>query len=169
RLGTRRGGHSGIRRRGLRGRGVGRREAGCRTVRCRRAGGGTRPAVLHLDLGAAHRVLHRLRALSGILADHHFLAHPRLLADHRLLGARGDLDRALAERIVGLGYWPVDRAAIHADVFLVQSDLLLDRTLDDIAAHPHAAAAHFTLADAQPLLGERDALLAGFWPRAGRC
>src|SRR6185437_5064051 len=90
------------------------------------------------------------------------------LADHRLLGPRGHLDRALAERVVPFARRPVDRAAIDADVFLAQSDLLLDRALDDIAPHPHAAAADFPLADPQPLLGDRDALLGGARPRPGR-
>ena len=46
------------------------------------------------------------------------------------------------------------------DPLLAQVDLLLDRALDDVAAHPDAAAADLALADPDLLLDDRDRLLA---------
>ena len=53
----------------------------------------------------------------------------------------------------------VDRTALDADMLLAQLDLLLDRTLGDVAAHPHAAAANLALANPQLFLSRLDHLV----------
>src|SRR3954470_8497350 len=143
-----------------------------------RAGGAAAGTlVLDRDLGLAHRVADGLGAGVDVLAQPDLLDHPRLLVDHRLLAALRGLDRALLEGRVAGRHLAVDRAALDLDPLLAQVDLLLDRTLDDVAAHPHAAAADLALADPDLLLDDRDRLLAlaqvtggalAGQPRAGR-
>ena len=76
-----------------------------------------RPQRLHLHLGAAHGVPHRLGVLLDSFAHHHLLHHPRLLAHHRLLIGFGDLDRPLpGGREIRLGGRPVHRVPLDADL-----------------------------------------------------
>src|SRR4051794_33897809 len=113
--------------------------------------------VLHLDLGAADGVVDGFGALVGGLAQHHLLAHPRLLVDHRLLGGFGRLDDAVLETGgVGPAERAVHRVAFQPDVFLLQGHLILHRRLDHVAADADAAMADVALADAQALLGQWD-------------
>src|SRR3954451_17793212 len=133
--------------------------------------------VLDLDLGLAYRVAHRLGEGVGLLAQPDLLDHPRLLVDDRLLAALGGRNLLLLEHVVAGLDRALDRAALDLDPLLAQADLLLDRALDDVAAHPHPAAADLALADPDLLLDDRNCLLAlaqvtggalAGQPRAGR-
>src|SRR4051794_35254176 len=109
--------------------------------------------VLDLDLLLADRVAHRLGAGLDVLADADLLDHPRFLVDDRLLAAFAGLDHLLLEHGVTRFDRPVDRPALDLDPLLAQVHLLLDRALDDVAAHPHRAAADLARADPELLLG----------------
>ena len=113
--------------------------------------------VVHLDLGAADGVADGLGALLRGLPEAHLLRHPRLLGNDGLLPALGRLDRALAEGGLSAGHRPVHRAALDLHMFLAQGHLLFHRGLDNVAADADAATPGLPLADAEPLLDDRDA------------
>src|SRR3954452_24875348 len=109
--------------------------------------------VLDLDLLLADRVADGLGAGVDVLAQPDLLDHARLLGDDRLLAALAGRDLLLLERGIAGLHRTVDRAALDLDPLLAQVDLLLDRPLDNVAAHPHATAADLALADPDLLLG----------------
>src|SRR3954452_20224282 len=118
--------------------------------------------LLDLDLGAADRVPHRLLALAGPLAERDLLDHPRRPADLGLLAGAHHLDRAVRERRVRLlrAQLPVVRPAVGLDPLLAQAHRLLDGGLDHPAGDPDPAGRDLALADREPLLDHRHALLA---------
>ena len=110
--------------------------------------------LLDLDLGAPHRVLHRLLALSNRLADHDLADYPGLLADHGLLARGEHLDRLVLEggfRLLG-AQLAVRRLALGCDLLLAQGHGLLDRPLADVRGDAHAAGRGLALADRELLL-----------------
>src|SRR4051812_26126118 len=58
--------------------------------------------ILNGDILAADGAADGDLALARLLAQRDFLDHVSLLGNHRLFRGRGHLDRALAERLVGL-------------------------------------------------------------------
>jgi hypothetical protein len=91
-------------------------------------------------------------------------SRPALPWRRPLLGLFGHLDLAiLQEPVIAIelagGDRTIDRPALDADMLLAQIDLLADRALLDVGAHPGAAALDFALADLHLLLDDRDALL----------
>jgi hypothetical protein len=72
-----------------------------------------------------------------------------------------DFDRALLKRSkIGLTGSAVDGPAFDRDVFVTESDVLLDRALNHPGKEPHAAALDYPLPDLQLLLHNRDPDLA---------
>src|SRR5689334_3060172 len=110
------------------------------------------PVVLNLDFLLAHSVANGLGFVLDVFAQADLLGHPRRLGDHRLLATLDRLDRTLLECSLRASDLAVDRPPVDADMLLAQLDLLLDRTLGDVAAHPHAAAANLALANPQLFL-----------------
>jgi hypothetical protein len=78
-----------------------------------------------------------------------------------------DFDRALLKRgKIGLTGSTVDGPAFDGDVLVTESDVLLDRVLNNPCKEPHAAALDYPLPDLQLLLHDRDpdlALSAATW------
>src|SRR4051794_32721614 len=120
-----------------------------------------RPLVLDLDLLLAHGIAHGLGFALDVLAQADLLGDPCRLGDYRFLAALDRLDRALLEGMVTGGDLAVDRPPLDGHMLLPQLDLLFDRALGDVAAHPHTATANLALADPKLFFGGLDHLLAG--------
>src|SRR3954466_12254034 len=109
--------------------------------------------LLDRDILAADGAADGLLTLARLLAQRDFLDHMSLLGNHRLLRGRGHLDRALAERLVGLLrlQGTLDPAALDIHRLFLESHGFLNLAFADLGLQALAAGGR-GLTDLQLLL-----------------
>ncbi len=94
--------------------------------------------LFDIYLGAANRVVDRLRAFANIFADDHFFNDARLLAHHRLFRHLGNFDHAFLECAhIGIAHRTIHRAALNVYMLFTLTHLRFHRPLRNVAINAH--------------------------------